>query len=313
MENRSEALILHPEDKWQSPEEQGLDQANQKLTTGIMKANGAVIKEVLGDVAIARALLSDRRNENINLLNLQKAVDFLLAEKFGEKANLYTINSEEIIKWLQAETLPEAVLNNDLASSYHLKNDQRFFRVLTILSEGQPLLKDKSTFPQALHNLATWETTINKNHKKGLEYNQLTVQGAREAGDIVLETKARVGITSNKDLKPKNSKDDYLKYIDIFNDNGDSLDAARISVEAARAFLSLARGQWGDSARLKIQNLGKAERFAQDALAEGLKLKYSNTIYQANLLLSEIYRELGKTNDAEKHLKLAKECEKDIK
>lgn len=307
-----ESFIAHPEDKWSIPDSEKMNSALKNLEAGLVNQDGEAIRNLLANVAEVRAILFDRGDKNSNLLNLHKGLDFLLSEKFGPEMDVYKIDADELLKWLQAEDLPEVILNNDMGISYHLKNDRRFFRVLTIISEEQERLKDKSVFPRSLHDLATWELMVNKNPEQSFAHNYSAVAGAREAGDLILETKARMGVTGSKKLKPKDKVSDYLKQIDVFDDKGISIESVRTAIEAARAYLALARGQWGESANLKIQNLGKAERLSQDALAEGLKMKYSNAIYQANLILSEIYSELKDQNGAEKHLKLAKESQKNL-
>ncbi|MBI4779021.1 hypothetical protein HY797_01035 [Candidatus Falkowbacteria bacterium] len=272
MLKEQEFYTKNPAEKWKLPEERSSVEIVGDLNEALKSKNFNQIQEMLKDPQITREVLLDRREESNNLAVLRECFDSMLKERFRE----------------------------------------RFFKILTIISENEERLKDKTVFIIALHNLATWESSTNKNSENALEVNKGILNRAIDAQDKILETKIRYGIAHNKILKPKDKVNDFEGFIKSFNEFGNKYDAIQAMNEASKSYLSLAQGQWGNSRELKFENLAKAKKMAEEALEKAEKLNYSNAMYKANLVLADIYSEMKDKVRSGKYQKEAERLKKMI-
>jgi hypothetical protein len=290
MSKEQEFHIQHPTEKWKLDSRPSVE-IMENLSEALKSKNFNQIKELLKNPQIARRILLDRREGSKNLVTLQDSFDLMFQERFGPKADIFTEESEKILDWVHDIEWPEYILTNMLDSAYHLKDFRRFFRILTIISENENRLKDKEVLLIAQHDLATWESTASGNPSGALKINKDILGQAIKLNDKTLETKIRYGVAHNKPLKPKEKAGDFEKLAASFDESGDEYDAIRAMAEAAKAYLALAKGQWGDSKKNKFDNLEKAQTIAEESLDRAEKLKYSNGMYHAHLALAGIYAE----------------------
>lgn len=312
MLKEQEFYTKNPAEKWKLPEERSSVEIVGDLNEALKSKNFNQIQEMLKDPQITREVLLDRREESNNLAVLRECFDSMLKERFGPQADIFTVESEKILDWIHDMKWPEYILSDMLSVAYHDNDRERFFKILTIISENEERLKDKTVFIIALHNLATWESSTNKNSENALEVNKGILNRAIDAQDKILETKIRYGIAHNKILKPKDKVNDFEGFIKSFNEFGNKYDAIQAMNEASKSYLSLAQGQWGNSRELKFENLAKAKKMAEEALEKAEKLNYSNAMYKANLVLADIYSEMKDKVRSGKYQKEAERLKKMI-
>lgn len=311
----------NPQKKWETPGEAQSIEVISKLEGALESRNAEEVQGILNDPQKVRLAIKDRRDQAKGLVLLHSGFDFLLAEEFGDKADIFQLDPEKLLDWIHKKGLSEIILTDDMRVSYHRKMDGRFFRMLGIIAENKEELSDPNIFSEALHNQATWEKQAEGNLGKSIETNKQVLERVDATGgafkDTILRTKASVGITVVKTetgkLRPKNQASDYEKYLQIFSEHGADEEAVFSIIEAARAYLVLSKGQWGNSRQLGIQNLDKAEYLAKEGLRKATAEKYSVGIFRAHKILAEIYAQMGKKDKTQKHRSIAEKLKKETR
>ncbi|HPN96529.1 MAG TPA: hypothetical protein PLK35_02065 [Candidatus Moranbacteria bacterium] len=314
MPKSPEFYIQNPAEKWKPAPEQSSIELIGSLGENLKNKNLDEIKDILSDPQKIRSIVLDRREKGKGLISLRNSFDLLFGEKFGPEKNICSedIDSQEVFKWLSEADLPEHILNEMMGVAYHLKDHGRFFRLLTVISENEKKLKDKTVFARAIHDLSTWEGTAAKNPQMAIEHNKSALSSARELNDKVLEGKILFGLTYNKDLKPKEKTEDYQKYVKHLEESGDEYDAARAMIEAANSYASITSipGK-GGVRRFLPDNIDKALVLANEALKRAEKLNYSNAILKSHQTLSNIYQAIGDKKSAENHQREANKIKRE--
>lgn len=318
MPKSPEYYIQNPNEKWKLSEESTIELVSS-LDEAVKSKNSDEIKKILSDPQKVRKLLIDRsEKKGKNLIVLKNSFDQLFLERFGKEADIYSVSSEKMLDWIHNIGLPEYILNDMMAAAYHLKSEQsqqRFFRLLTIISENESRLRDKTVLPRALHDWASWESMARGNPQRAIDLNKNVLGSARVLEDKVLEQKALFGISYNKyaigSINAKEKTRDFEKYAEKLSENGNEYDSINAIIEAASAYLSLARLQVSKKINsFRLDNLDKAEKMAQGALGKAKSLGYSNATIKASRVLSGIYKEMGELKQYQYHLREANKAKR---
>lgn len=298
---------------WQAAKPEKVIDVVNDIPEALRNKNIDQIRDILSDPQILRGAIINRNENNKNLILLRDSFDMMFVEKFGKKEDLYFVDSKIILDWVHEIGWPENILNGMAATAFHLQDDRKFFRIINIIFENESRFENPSVVLMAMNDLASWQSAVEKNPNKAIGTNKEALGLVLESNDKVLETKIRFGMTYDKSLKPKDKANDFENYLERFEDCGVEIEAVRAMIEAADAYANLAKGQWGNSAQLKIKNLDKAEYLAQEALKKAYDLGgYTNAIIKAHKVLQKIYTEQGDQITAEKHKKEAENIEKGI-
>ncbi|MFO7807453.1 MAG: hypothetical protein R6V40_03470 [Candidatus Moraniibacteriota bacterium] len=312
-----EGDINKKENLWKIDPEKTIE-IYEKMPEALKNKDLDQVKEILSDPQGLRGVFLDREGKNKNLIQVRNGFEMLFKESFGESADIYSVDGEKIVEWIHDLDLPETVLNEMMTIAFHLNDHKRFFRIFNIILEAEDGLQNESVKTKALHDLASWEDTVEKNPEKAIDINKQVVGHAKERKDIVLETKARFGLTTQKDLKPKMKAEDFEQYVDRFKEQANEYDSIRSMEEAARAYFNLALNQKNVSKGHYFNSLDKAESLAQNAAEEAHnfkqtnKIQFSNALYLAKDIMSQIYREKKEFERADELKREANKLKREI-
>ncbi|MDO8241184.1 MAG: hypothetical protein Q7T51_04360 [Candidatus Moranbacteria bacterium] len=261
------------------------------------------IQEILKNPGLWRGAMLNRENNNQNLLLLRAGFDRMFEEEFGKMDDIYYVDSGKVLDWIHKIGWPENILNEMIGLAYYTRDELRFFRLINIVFANENKFSDPSVYTRAMHDLATWQSMVEKNPNAAVETNKKVVGLAREIGDQVLEAKVGFGMTYNRVLKPKDKAIAFEKYQKVFEENGDEIEAARAMNEAADAYTSLAERQLKESKKIiDFDNLDRAEFLALESLKKSHDLgSYTNAIIRAHKVLHRIYVLQGNLQKAEKY------------
>jgi hypothetical protein len=154
-----------------------------------------------------------------------------------------------------------------------------------------------------MHNLASWEAVKfdQESSDKAIKINENVKEVSNYTGDKNYSLKAKYGIISNLNIKPKKKAEIFLKIKEDFCESENSIDAIQAMNEAAKAYVSLAKNQLNmipDSkekqGNVKImdladENLELAKKIAKESLIKSIEIKYVNAEIKAREILSDIY------------------------
>jgi len=259
------------------------------MPDALAEKNPSRIQEILKNPGLWRGVMLNRENNNQNLLLLQAGFDRMFEEEFGKTDDIYHVDSERVLDWIHKIGWPENILSEMINLSYHMRDELRFFRLINIVFSNENKFSDPSVYPRAMHDLATWQSMVEKNPSRAIETNKQVIGLSRGIGDQVLETKAGLGNVYNNSWKPKDKIIAFEKYRKIFEENGDEVEAVRAMVEAANAYTALAQRQWEGSQKIENDNLERAEFLAEEALKKSHELGgYTNAIVRANEALQKV-------------------------
>lgn len=262
------------------------------------------VQKILKDPETLRSLVVRRGEKNANLDLFEKGVDFLVKEKFGPDENITSVEGKDLINLVKELKLPEQILNELANVAYHKKDHTLFFKMLEDIFKNQESFINKEVFTRATHDLATWASSVEKNPQKAIEINKKLLGSTREFEQEILEKKARFGLSFDKNIKPKEKAEDFEKISADMATLEDDYDSRRAEVEAAKAYLELAKNQEGN---LRFNNLDKAKELSLEALKYSLDIGYPNLEIHARETLGKIYDEMGDKRKAESYGKKSKE------
>jgi hypothetical protein len=281
-----------------------------ELDDALKSKDPGIVHKILEDSANWKSIYY-RRTENLeNFKMLEDAFDFLIERDlskldylYNEKANIYNVKSEDIIKWIHGTGFPEDVLNESLITAYHDRNERRFFRIYNIIldSDNENLLEDKNMVLKAQHAFASWQSSVvggkNKEQAKNINESIIDFDKTHENVDPVFAAKAEYGaINDNPGIKPRQKGDSFIKINERFKSLGDEFDSMQATNEAAKAYFELGKrqGQMGPKEQSNSEeNIGLAKELALEALGKAIAQKYTNAEIKARETLGEIYAYVG--------------------
>jgi len=243
-----------------------------------------------------------RHDKNLNLL--WDGTELLLRKRFGESYGILANNDrEEPLLWgqqlidvLHETNIPETLLAELSSLAFHKRDGALFFRIQTLVLHGQDSLRFQRLILNRLrHNQASWADTVEKDSTLAAALNKEVIGESKATGQVILETKAALGLTLQKELSPRDRADEARRLATSFDELGNQPDAIRARIEAARYYVELAARQRNNPAMQSEseENYGLALTLIEDALDKAKDINYLNGLLRAFPVAQAIYNSLG--------------------
>jgi hypothetical protein len=254
--------------------------------------------ENLRSMVERRGAVENHGEDSKSHKHFQESFDLLFKEKFGE-VDIYHVNESEVVDFIHEYQLPEQILAEYLDIAYHKRDEVLFNRLKSIILENKEKFKNQSIIPRYYHNLATWQTMIEKNEEKAKDSQREAKIGAIATKDEVLDKKTNY---PRPGLKAKDRIEGYNKTIAGMEALDHRYDAMRARVDEALARVELAHRQKGTKQfELRTEHLDIAKKLALTAYDYSLAQDIPNLEVMALEALSKIHDEMGEMRSARQY------------
>jgi hypothetical protein len=311
--------MQHDLNCWQIYSSEETKKKAHDLREAILKKNLESIAVLFSDTVFLRSLVVMRGIKDVYYLSLQSGFEMLFKKSFVGKENIYDVPALEITAWLQKEKMPEQILNEISHCAFHLRQQEEFEKIVGFIIENASAWNNRQIVARALHDMANWKGVCG-DAAAAIEGHKKAIEEARASHEKVIEVKSRFGLSfykglikkegSDKEyLKPKERAEDLLALANELEKLGVPYDAARATIEAARALLALAMRQ--DGAQCK-ETLLHAKDLALSSLKQAKDVSYPHAEISARRILSVAYSVLGEHRKKASYRKQADELLKDF-
>ncbi|MDP1884142.1 MAG: hypothetical protein Q8L10_02135 [Candidatus Moranbacteria bacterium] len=262
----------------------GLAEALRTGKTDLQKA-----REILSDPKMLRSFVVEGEYDG-----LQRGLEVFLKEEFGPQADIYSVKGGDMVAMLHRAGLPEQYLVELLDAAFHRKDAVMFYRLLAVIFENGDSLENRDLVLRAEHNRASWKYSIGKDPEASIKANLKVAREAGERGQDILHWKARLGLASQKNLKPKDKASDFKTIAEKMESLDHLYDAHRAKIEEARARVHLASLQISakDSA-VREDNLERARGLIGEVMEYSKKSGYKKLAEITLKLLERYAKESG--------------------
>jgi len=302
-----------------------LNKPNEKIDWGIKKKDevievvenlGDVLKsgnvddvsKILQDKQLLRSFVIQKGEGGKNLQYLNELVDFVIKDEFGQNADILDIEGEKLISLLHEREIPEQVLGEMLSSAYHMHDRIKFFRIYSVIMENSEKLHNKELIEFANHDLASWYGSVEKDSDKSQKLNKEVLDSAKMKDLKIIATKAKFGITFNRDLKPKEKAQGFAEIRESMEAVEHHYDAHRARIEEIKALVELASRQKSQNEKeMRFENIDRAIALSKEVLDYAIKSGYSNLEVLAREAQALIAKETGDIRRSEQFSEKARE------
>lgn len=289
------------------------------LREAILKDDTKSVISFFSDAILLRSLIVMRGIKDVYYLLLQAGFKTIFTEAFPGKEKVYTVSAVAVAEWLVHNNIPEQVLNELSHCAFHLRQQDEFEKIADYIIKNTSAWNNRQIVARALHDMANWKGVCG-DAAAAIEGHKKAIEEARVSHEKVIEIKSRFGLSFYKGLikkersekeylKPKERADDLLVLAHELEKLGVPYDAARATIEAARALLALAMRQDG---KQRKETLLRAKDLALSSLKQAKDVSYPHAEISARKILSVVYSVLGEHRKKASYRKQADELLKDF-
>jgi len=288
------------------------DEANDKKETipEIFQA-GDVDQAIktLQDAKLLRTLTLNRGEGGENFKFIQELLNIVIKEKYGPEADYFNIEGEKLVSLLHEYKIPEQVLGELLSGSFHLRDQARFFHTYALIMENYQELNNEDLVNYADHDMASWYSTVEGEKEKATNLNKKVFDDAKTKDLKIIATKAKFGITANKNLKPKDRASGFGEISAQMESLEHYYDAKRAKLEEVKALVELAEKQTDKNSQSELEeNLERAINLIKDVYEYAREHSYANLEILAQGCQASVAKAMGEERRAkqffDKSLKL---------
>lgn len=233
--------------------------------------------KILQDQKLLRTLTLNRGEGGENFKLIQESLDLVIKEKFGPEADFFHLDGEQLIELLHEYKIPEQVLGEILSGSYHLRDKVRFFRTYSLIMENYQELSNHELVDFANHDMATWYSSVEGDRERASKLNKQVLDSAKTKDLKIITSKAKFGITANKNLKPKDRAIGFEEISQQMESIEHLYDAQRAKIEEIKALVELAGNQKDrNSQSVREENLGRSMQLSKEILEYAQNHHYAN-------------------------------------